>query len=99
MISHVIDDLQNVIDTLQKHPVETHAERAHAMLLALINSYSSHSLNTDAGNAQLDAELLELVNAGKMIDAIKKCRGQLGISLAEAKDYVTRLRSRNATSN
>lgn len=92
VVSHVIDELQHIINTLQKHPAEEHIERAYPMLLNLSNLYRPHSLNADADNTQLDAELMGLVKNGKVIDAIKKCRGQLGISLKEAKDYVDRFR-------
>jgi hypothetical protein len=43
------------------------------------------------GDPSLDAELLRLVEAGQMIDAIRHCRLKTGLGLKEAKDYVEAL--------
>jgi len=43
------------------------------------------------GLSQSDQEIIELLNRGKKILAIKKAREYYGLSLKEAKDYVERL--------
>jgi len=71
------------------------AKRRQQTILKKLQRIEEHlGLNeVSLEEAALQVELVQLLKEGKMVEAVKRVRESLGLSLLEAKQYVDQLKS------